>query len=265
MKKFVGNSGSNLKLVRIDHINYVKKISPSKKYNQRLKNQMIKQSNFESKIIKVPLVKDFGFNEEGLFYFIMEYINGIKFSDYISYNSFEDSKKIFKKILDYIFSNIDAKKDYSSEIRDKISSLSLLVNFPPKIKRIVSKFKFNNLCSGYCHGDLTFENIMIYKNEIYFIDFLDSFIDSPLIDISKIKQEIILNWSNRNDDNNFLSLLKKYHLNKILEKKISNNLKNSTIDIEFLTMITILRILPYVSNNKNLNDKIIKKLNKWKN
>ena len=43
---------------------------------------------------------------------------------------------------------------------------------------------------GKCHGDLTFSNILFNGNNYYLIDFLDSFIESPLLDLVKIEYHI---------------------------------------------------------------------------
>ena len=48
---------------------------------------------------------------------------------------------------------------------------------------------------GTCHGDLTFSNILFNGNNYYLIDFLDSFIESPLLDIVKIRQDTAYMWS----------------------------------------------------------------------
>jgi aminoglycoside/choline kinase family phosphotransferase len=48
---------------------------------------------------------------------------------------------------------------------------------------------------GTCHGDFTFSNILFGDNKIYLLDFLDSFIESPLIDIVKIRQDTCFKWS----------------------------------------------------------------------
>lgn len=48
---------------------------------------------------------------------------------------------------------------------------------------------------GKCHGDLTFSNILFNGNNYYLIDFLDSFIESPLLDIVKIRQDSQFEWS----------------------------------------------------------------------
>lgn len=48
---------------------------------------------------------------------------------------------------------------------------------------------------GVCHGDLTFSNILFNGNNYYLIDFLDSFIESPLMDLVKIRQDSRYGWS----------------------------------------------------------------------
>ena len=40
--------------------------------------------------------------------------------------------------------------------------------------------------SGYYHGDMGFANMIIEDGRIYMIDFSDSFIDSPLVDIASM-------------------------------------------------------------------------------
>ena len=50
---------------------------------------------------------------------------------------------------------------------------------------------------GFCHGDLTFSNIMfaLDDNQVGLIDFLDSFIETPLIDLVKLRQDTHFHWT----------------------------------------------------------------------
>ncbi len=48
---------------------------------------------------------------------------------------------------------------------------------------------------GICHGDLTFSNMLFNGNNYYLIDFLDSFVESPLLDIVKLRQDSAYLWS----------------------------------------------------------------------
>ena len=66
-------------------------------------------------------------------------------------------------------------------------------------------FDFSFVPRSSCHGDLTLENIIVTtNNELYLIDFLDSFYDSWMIDIAKLLQDLELKWSYRfsEDDSN---------------------------------------------------------------
>jgi thiamine kinase-like enzyme len=64
-------------------------------------------------------------------------------------------------------------------------------------KAFYSKFKEKELRLpvGRCHGDLTLSNMLFDNNSIVVIDFLDSFIDSPIVDIAKIRQDTKHRWS----------------------------------------------------------------------
>lgn len=48
---------------------------------------------------------------------------------------------------------------------------------------------------GYCHGDLTLSNVLFNGYNYYLIDFLDSFIETPLMDIVKLRQDTAYQWS----------------------------------------------------------------------
>jgi hypothetical protein len=50
---------------------------------------------------------------------------------------------------------------------------------------------------GTCHGDFTLSNMLLTDRGIFLIDFLDTWIESPVLDISKLNQEAQLMWSCR--------------------------------------------------------------------
>jgi len=47
---------------------------------------------------------------------------------------------------------------------------------------------------GYSHGDLSFDNIMCANGDLYLIDPAWSAIESPLWDVGKILQSVLINW-----------------------------------------------------------------------
>jgi thiamine kinase-like enzyme len=112
------------------------------------------------------------------------------------------------------------------------------------------------------HGDLTFENILVsHTKELYFIDFLDSFIDSPYIDMGKINQELHLYWSARHSNPSAALLIKYEKLAKMFKAYCaSNNVDKYTL--AYFSIITLLRILPYTDNKIEI-DLIKQNIEKW--
>ena len=215
-----GYSGCKVEL--LDGI--VKKTSKSIPYNERLLKQIKKQQSFSHPKIKTPEVLDIGFKDK-LLYFDMEYIRGESFTDYCSYSKFSSIKNIFSELL-----SKGAKS--SSCIKSKIiEKCSTLQDFPMEILDSVSW----EVPDGFCHGDLTFENIIIKDEQIYLIDFLDSFAEAPLIDEGKLMQDTFSAWSYRNKS------YVPWHNLRLLHELLEN--KRSYITL----LIHLYRILPYAS------------------
>lgn len=53
------------------------------------------------------------------------------------------------------------------------------------------------LAQGLCHGDLTFSNMIFLEQgrRIILIDCLDAYLEAPILDLAKIRQETVLFWS----------------------------------------------------------------------
>ena len=45
------------------------------------------------------------------------------------------------------------------------------------------------------HGDLTLSNILFKTDHLYLLDFLDCYVESPLQDIVKLRQDTCFGWS----------------------------------------------------------------------
>lgn len=70
-----------------------------------------------------------------------------------------------------------------------------LMSIMEKADHVLNGMSEWRLPIGLCHGDLTFSNILFTANTYYLIDFLDSFIESPLLDIVKLRQDSAHIWS----------------------------------------------------------------------
>jgi predicted Ser/Thr protein kinase len=260
MVKLVGHSGCNLEFIRNGNRTFIRKSSKSLSYNYRLESQCFKQQNFKHDTILAPKVLNTGYID-GFFYFDMEYVNGIRFNDFVKTNRFENVKHIFEIILKFITNNFTEQTlNKHHEIKTKINDILSTNLVDINISKELLFHSNESIRIGYCHGDLTFENIIISNNKIYLIDFLDSFIDSPIIDISKLLQEFDLNWSNRNDYTiNNLSIIRNFFLKRELFNKIASlDIKENTILLQ--KKLTLMRILPY-TNSIKLKLKLIELIN----
>ena len=222
-----GHSGCNVMLYN----NVVRKISPTLEYNNRLKTQMEKQQSFSHHILKSPKIFDWGYNENGMFYFDMEYIHGINLNTYFQ-------KERLHKCIDVInlvtsFQTCVEKINIKEQVINKIQN----INVNDDIKEMLTSNSWV-IDSGYSHGDLTFENIIIKENKIYLIDFLDSFISGPLIDEAKLLQDIFCYWSFKDP-----TLTPKRKLLAVSEKFNSKQ-------HYYMLLLHLVRIIPYINPNK---------------
>jgi thiamine kinase-like enzyme len=249
MIKLLGHSGCDISLVNSNGVTLVRKISKDINYNSRLKQQCDKQRKFSHKSLLAPKIFSEGLIGD-LFYFDMEYVNGLKFNDYIKIKSFDQVKSLFKDLLDFIFDNInDCCQNFDEVINDKIDSIVNTKLIDIKIVENLKIIAKKPIPMGFCHGDFTFENIIISNDKIYLIDFLDSYIDSPIIDISKILQELDLDWSNRNTHSNLTSVVKNHFLKSILLERIAKEIQDVSL-VNLQRKLTLMRILPYTTNLK---------------
>lgn len=268
-----GHSGCNIDIIESDdgHL-YVRKSSKDKKYLNRLSLQCQKQYTdcCLSNTIKTPQIYDKQLNEEEC-YFVMDYIYAKNFIDYFESASLSDIDHFidsFTKYIDKELSFCEIKKISKSIFIDKFKSVkenckknALLNNDRvTKVLKNCEDIFYNKIDNeltipvGQCHGDLTFSNILFTSNNYYFIDYLDSFIETPIQDIVKLRQDTKYFWST-------LMYSKKYdviRLNMIFDYIDTNihhyyqsyNLYKDNYDT--LQLMNILRILPYVKETKVL-------------
>jgi Phosphotransferase enzyme family len=162
---------------------------------------MIRQREFAHPWIRSPVVYGCG-TENNLFFFTMEYIHGVSFSTFISRNTIREIDPHIEQLIAFLRANIgDATTDLGSRISEKLSVISATSPIPiePYLRYCLA-FDWSAIPIGYCHGDLTCENILVRDTQLYLIDFLDSFADTPYLDASKLLQDILVMWSWRFDE-----------------------------------------------------------------
>jgi hypothetical protein len=237
VKELNGHSGCAVCLME-NKVNksFVRKISSSVEYNDRLYRQMKKQQKFKSDILKSPPVLGDGIIEDK-FYFDMEYIQGSSFDDFVQKGSVSNVKKSFNTILRFIEANNDLGEGIKEDMKTKVKNLQLGRKYN-YYKDYCLDFDWEKINKSYCHGDLTFENFIVSGNEIFLIDFLDSFVDTKIMDYAKIFQELYCFWSRRHLGRDFNI---KYI---ILDQMIDLHEFEKQAALKML-VLNLLRILPY--------------------
>jgi len=262
MKELKGFSGCKLLLCYSSERGYfVRKISKSADYNKRLKKQMKKQKlfyeTFSNNWVTAPKIFSEGVTND-LYYFDMEYINGIDLIEFINRAKAKDLKEVTNFLLN-LLKLFKAKKgeekiNLSEKFKEKISDIinktkreehrKLLRNLLYKSKRLPA------VTTTYCHGDLTLENVIynINKKKYYLIDFLDNFANHYWFDIVKIFQDVGGEWylfRNKDMDKETMKIKMFFVKEMLIEKFLK---RDPYIRYHNLFMaLTFSRILPYCS------------------
>jgi len=261
-------SKSKFSLVKIKNKIYIKK-KPNK-IDEREFQSIQKQNNFipfkvnNYDVIAAKIISKKKFIKINKYYYI-EFFRG-KSGQEILLTGNKQEIEILKNFLnEYFFKKFNLNKIRLRNLillKKKISTLKKNIKVK-KIKNFKKVFSFISKSlnkknftfeENFCHGDLTLSNIIVNSKtkKIILIDFLQSYDDNIMQDISKIYQEFVFMWSARNLKNTD-SLRSKIVYEKILNfnffKRLNNKLESS-LKLEFL--VTILRIIPYIKKNDDL-------------
>ncbi len=244
---------------------FVRKISSSKGYNERLVNQARKQQNFNLSSIKTPKIFQEGYTPEGMFFFDMEYIQGITLAEYMKTVRIGEIKGIVENIVLNIVGNDQGTNETKPEVFErKIDTLFQSIGGKDEvIDGALSRLRnhdWDKFTVSFCHGDLTLENIIVKDNQLYLIDFLDSFYDSWIMDISTLMQDVQTLWSYRfESEPNINTILRLIIFRDILMDTVKNIMGNTYIEVYYALLLKLIRIIPYTHDEltyKFLIDKI---------
>ena len=244
-----GLSGCKLELIGS---NTLRKHSSSPSYNKRLDLQVKKQELFSNQVFRNVETPKVLRKEDS--YFDMEYVTGRSFDEYFSVCSVNDIDFVFDSLCGYFDGLISNAQYYQPEVSkkrllDKINSLETHTNHLTDlyhIRQMVSSITMK-IPQTFCHGDLTFTNIIFNKNRLYYIDFLDCFIDSFLCDLIKLKQDLYYHWSL---DVQGIKNLRIRQIYSFLWRKLEDRYSQyvETIEFDVLDVLNTLRIEPYLTN-----------------
>ncbi len=193
----------------------IDKSTEDKSYFNRLLLQARKQEKAgeqEYQHIRIPKIERIVQDDRHVS-IIMEYVYSRNFIEYFEGAGFEQISYFIKALRLFVDSEIKASPvvevkssiilDKLRDVEEKVKSNSnlhddeILQLMEDSHNEFYSTIRGENISLpvGLCHGDLTFSNILFNGNNYYLIDFLDSFIESPLMDIVKIRQDSCYGWS----------------------------------------------------------------------
>lgn len=181
-----GGSGSSV--TRLGK--YVKKEFPS--YRDRLVYQEWQDINKDLCVFNVPDVISYSYTSV-----IMKYVKGIQ-AAYLSYN---DANDILDKVFDMIRKEINKSDGFVFDISKQVEVMLMNVTNDNSVvdsiiysvaSMITKKRSKLEQCASFCHGDLTFGNIVVSDNgDINVIDPRHiSRSSSYILDLAKLKMSV---------------------------------------------------------------------------
>ncbi len=210
-----GHSGCAVDVVREGTELYIDKKAVLPCYFSRLIAQARKQQRavnlYHTPSIIVPEILDIN-QRPDMVSVKMEYVYSMNFVEYFEYAGFYQITHFIDTLTAFLLEEIrfstitrtkgDVLVNKFIDVRSKCQSnpalhddpevLLLLKGLEPRFLTETNDFE---IPVGTCHGDLTFSNILFNSNSYYLIDFLDSFVETPLMDIVKIRQDTAFGWS----------------------------------------------------------------------
>lgn len=208
-----GHSGCSINIIREGKNLFILKSSENPNYVPRLIRQAEKQQKAAKSVlqhIRVPKIHSITRSNDSAV-IKMDYIYSRNFVEFFEKAGFEQVNLLIKNLIKFIEIEIEGSplsKLSETVILDKFNDVvkTTLKNEhladDKDIKEILnnaltvfSELETPILPIGQCHGDLTFSNILFNGNIYYLIDFLDSFIESPLMDLVKLRQDTAWMWS----------------------------------------------------------------------
>ena len=272
--KIKGHSGCGLRVVEDTFGNLLVEKSCAESYTERLHAQCVKQANasYADTSFDVPAPSWVGGSK-----MLMPYVHAMSFVEYFERAGKTDIDNLIEALQEYI--KAETSQSVLTDVDTKV--------FMEKVKSVNSNAQKNTVLSdndkadvekacayvisylmkqdktikifvGTCHGDMTFSNILFKTSGKHaLIDFLDSFVETPLQDLVKIRQDTKYGWSLLMTEQSYNEAHVKAVL-KYIDERISKAFDDKFLQYyNMMQYINILRIIPYVKEH-NVYERLIK-------
>lgn len=224
----------------------------------RLERQIEKQTGFHQKFQhdKVRTPKIFRSDRAAdSFHADMEFIVAKDFIQFLSEADRRALDGFLETITQFIRRNLALSDtvDVSKQILEKLTDLAAK-NVPAKYIEIACGWCAQPVCIpvGPCHGDLTLSNILFKGDQLYLLDFLDCYVESPLQDIVKLRQDTRFGWSLQLYQVDFnwpkIQIALRYLDQKLVAAFRSDDWHER--HYELFQFVSLMRVLPYCTEAK---------------
>lgn len=264
----IGNSGCKVEVVREDTKLFVQKSTEDPKYLGRLALQAEKQkaaSDMRVPNIIVPKVYDI-IRTDAKTEIRMDYVYSQNYIDYFENAGVHEIDAFVEAMIAFVEKEIQQSpiaecsnevlmakfEDVASKVAKRADCNEELNELIGKARKKIANAGALRVPMGVCHGDLTFSNVLFCGQQYCLIDFLDSFIETPLQDIVKLRQDSQYLWS---------CLMYQLPYDALRLKLISEYV-DERLDMHFsqydwykdhydvLQLMNMLRILPYAKEER---------------
>ena len=256
----LSHSHDTLEMVYRDHVSLVRKTFRNDLVRARCNVE--KQSRFcpidtgKARICSAQVL-EFHVRTDGI-ELLMPYIHGVTGNMFPVQATRNQAQTLSSSLSTMLYFELNESLEAmvpTSLFRDKLVSVSA-ATLDPDLKRLVdaclemantfpAKMVFP---MGPCHGDLTLSNVILDSVAgITLIDFLHTFLESPLQDVAKLKQDFVYGWSFRKDSPMLrikAEILCRHHF----PKAINQIERMYSTQVYLLTLMALARIAPYVND-----------------
>lgn len=249
-----GHSGFGIEL--LDELT-IRKSAPAASA-ERLRRQIEKQVHFhqnhQTKVIRVPRVFRMARRRgPGSFHADMEFVAARDFIQFLSEADRRALDNFVGAITGFVRGNLArcATADVAGACRHKLAELAAKT-VPAKYVRAARRMCRQPVIvpAGPCHGDLTLSNLLFKSRELYLLDFLDCFVESPLQDIVKLRQDTCFGWSLQMYHGEFnrpkILIALRYLDQRIAAAFQSEEWYRRHYDL--FQLVNLMRVLPYCRN-----------------
>jgi len=267
-----GKSGCQIELIESEGITVLRKYASTAEYSPRLRRQAGKQRAFaqlsDAAEFRTPRVIDVRTHTDASRSYIdMEYVHAEKYSTFLAHVSavrlitFADGLIRYFDDAIHRSSSIDLNRGLLHDKLEAVTSqLPSCVAQEPILmdtRRILGSPPTGQLLHGRCHGDFTLSNMLFHADRVYLIDFLDSFVETPLHDVVKLRQDTHFGWSLMLEPD-----LPSYQRHRVLQAlrfidgRVDRWLSNKPDIAEwcnYFQVFNLYRILPYLSKPAELS------------